>query len=188
MLRSLPRPQRPRHLTPRRGDSPHRCCCYPLRPVPVRPGGRRLLAPRSPGLAHSGVRYRDSHPTPRRRARRRDPPRNPRAAIAATGKRAAFLRHLTEVEITGDHEAKWELDRKAGSADPRTITLAQNGVGEDWQVYRRTGRVSPSAAATSGGARSEYEIAVAVPKKTDANPDARCACSFRPTSEYPAAS
>ena len=93
-----------------------------------------------------------------------------------------FCRHLTEVEITGDHQAKWELDRKAGSADPRTITLAQNGVGEDWQVYRRTGRVSPSAAATSGGARSEYEIAVAVPKKTDANPDGAL-CVFFPTHE-----
>jgi hypothetical protein len=93
-----------------------------------------------------------------------------------------FCRHLTEVEITGDYRQKWELDRGNRESNPATVTLLKDGEGEEWTVYRRTGRVSPAAAATSAGARSEYEVAVAVPKTAKSNPDGTL-CVFFPTHE-----
>lgn len=93
-----------------------------------------------------------------------------------------FCRYITEVEITGDHEAMWELNRTNEGPEPATIRLFQDGSGADWHVYRRSGRVSATAAATSGGARGEFEIAVAVPKQVNLNPDGAL-CVFFPTHE-----
>ena len=84
------------------------------------------------------------------------------------------------MEITGDYTKAWLLLREDHGADRATVILQHDEIDELWQVYRRVGRVSAAAAQANTGARSEFEVAVAVPQKATADSDGAL-CVFFPT-------
>lgn len=93
-----------------------------------------------------------------------------------------FCRHLTQVEITGAVNRKWELARQHVGDRRSDVVLEEDGVPQFWSVHWRSGQVSIAASGGSLSANRDYELAVAVPETPTRN-DKGTLCVFFPTHE-----